>query len=35
MLGPLYHRVTGAAKRYGGGVYLYQYLVFCAHGLFG
>jgi hypothetical protein len=33
---PLYHRAAGVAKQDGtGGVYLYQYLVFCAHGLFG
>jgi hypothetical protein len=32
----LYHRAVVAAKQDGAdSVYLYQYLVFCAHGLFG
>jgi hypothetical protein len=36
VLRPLYHRVALLAKREGaGGAYLYQYGVFCAHGLFG
>ena len=33
---PLIPQAAAAAKQDGAdGVYLYQYLVFCAHGLFG